>query len=150
MVENIEKSDRVKNFIHTRIVIDTSVLIKAFVDEENSEFVRSLIRLHESKQLTLISTPLLLFEFLNVLANVFREQTKVELALREFFRIEIGLISPRYGYLEKGIGPACVSSQISFYDSSYHALAKDMDGIFLTADKKYYEIMKEDGHIAFL
>lgn len=150
MVGNIKKYRTATDFIHNRIIIDTSVVIKSLVDEENSEFVRDLIHLHESKELTLLSTPLLLFEFLNALTRVFKDETKVELALKEFFKIGISLISPRYGYLEKGIGPACKNSQISFYDSSYHSLAKEMNGIFLTADRKYFEKMKRDGHIALL
>lgn len=39
---------------------------------------------------------------------------------------------------------------ISFYDASYHALAQKMGGIFITADKKYYQKAKVKGSIELL
>ena len=38
----------------------------------------------------------------------------------------------------------------SLYDSIYHALAINLNGVFLTADKKHYDKAKEFGHIALL
>ena len=37
--------------------------------------------------------------------------------------------------------------KVSFYDASYHALAKAYEGTFITADKKYYEATKKEGNI---
>lgn len=42
------------------------------------------------------------------------------------------------------------NSKISFYDASYHALAIESDGIFLTADKHYVKMMKSAGNIQFI
>lgn len=42
------------------------------------------------------------------------------------------------------------SEKISFYDASYHALAIESGGTFLTADKKYYEKTKRIGSIMLL
>ena len=39
---------------------------------------------------------------------------------------------------------------VSFYDASYHALAQKMGGIFITADKKYYQKAKIKGGIELL
>ena len=39
---------------------------------------------------------------------------------------------------------------VSFYDASYHALAQKMGGIFITADKKYYQKARAKGNIEFL
>lgn len=39
---------------------------------------------------------------------------------------------------------------VSFYDASYHALAQKVGGIFITADKKYYQKAKIKGGIELL
>ncbi len=39
---------------------------------------------------------------------------------------------------------------VSFYDASYHAMALHMKGVFLTADKKYYDKTKSLGNIQLL
>lgn len=39
---------------------------------------------------------------------------------------------------------------ISFYDASYHALAINYKGTFLTADEKYYKKTHKEGHIMLL
>jgi predicted nucleic acid-binding protein len=40
--------------------------------------------------------------------------------------------------------------RISFYDASYYALAQYLDGIFLTADKQYYALLKKEKNIEFI
>ena len=147
---NIKSTYGARKLIHRVIIIDTSVLIKNFIEEENSNFVDELVGLHDSKQLTLLSTPLLQFEFLNALTNIFKDERKVESALKKFFKIAIGLVPSQYGYMEKGIKSACKNPLVSYYDSSYHSLAKDMDALFLTADKKYYNAVGKDENIALL
>lgn len=37
--------------------------------------------------------------------------------------------------------------KVSFYDASYHALAIEQKGIFLTGDKKYFNFTKGEGSI---
>lgn len=39
---------------------------------------------------------------------------------------------------------------ISFYDASYHALAIEQKGTFITADKKYFEKTKKEGRVMLL
>jgi len=36
---------------------------------------------------------------------------------------------------------------VSFYDASYHALAKKIGGVFITADNRYYDKAKVVGNI---
>lgn len=40
--------------------------------------------------------------------------------------------------------------KISFYDAIYHSLAISKGGVFLTADEKYYNTVKKEGHIRLL
>lgn len=150
MVENTKKLSNIGSLIHQRVVIDTSVLLKAVLVEEYSEIVKEIIALHRDMELTLLATPLIFFEFLNALSKRLKDKNLVDSTLKKFFKMKIGVIDAKYGYLWKGIRYACENKQVSFYDSSYHALAMDMDGIFLTADEKYYNLMKNEGNILLL
>ena len=40
--------------------------------------------------------------------------------------------------------------KISFYDAAYHALALHRRGTFLTADERYYNVVKKEGGIQLL
>lgn len=40
--------------------------------------------------------------------------------------------------------------RVSFYDASYHALAIAYDGLFVTADRKYYEMTRKEGNVTLL
>jgi predicted nucleic acid-binding protein len=41
-------------------------------------------------------------------------------------------------------------SKVSFYDALYHALAFSLNAIYVTADQKYYDLMKHKGNIQLL
>ena len=146
MVENI----KIRKLIHKQIIIDTSVLIKLIFEEEDSDLVRKIMLLNERMELSLLATPLIFFEFLNALSKTLKNQKLVEEGLKKFFNFKIGVIDAKYGYLQQAIATTCNNEKVSYYDASYHALAKDIKGIFLTADKKYYEIMKSEGNILLL
>jgi predicted nucleic acid-binding protein len=139
-----------KQFIHKKIVIDTSALIKPYLAEENSLFIRDLTQLHLQKQLSIFSTPLITFELLNVLSIELRDPEKVKTLFNKYLELKIPLIYPDYTTASHAIPYSCSNKKISFYDSSYHALAKQLDGILITADKKYYEKMKDEGNIFLL
>jgi predicted nucleic acid-binding protein len=149
-MENTRISENAKKLRFKRIIIDNSVLLKTVFEEEDSSFVRQIVALHMEKQLTLLAPPVLYFEFLNALSKNIKDTEQVKLTLKKYFKFGIAIIDATYGYLEEGIKAACENKDVSYYDSSYHSLAKDMNGIFLTADKKYYDVMKNEGHIALL
>lgn len=150
MTVSTKNFSNIDQLIHQRIVIDTSVVLKIFFTEEGSEMVKKIVKLHKSMQLTLLATPLIFFEFLNVISKRLKNKEAAETTLKKFLKIKIAVIDAKYGYLEKGIQIACENSQVAYYDSSYHALAKDLDGIFLTADQKYYQAAKGEGNIVLL
>src|SRR3989338_4821000 len=136
MEENNEISRKVKKLRHRRVVIDTSVLIKCFIEEENSVFVDELIMLHQRMEISLLAPPLIVFEFLSVISRAYRSTEKAKECLKKFFQCKIGIMEPTFGYLERALEGACETS-VYYYDSLYHSLAKEMQGVFLTADKKY-------------
>ena len=40
--------------------------------------------------------------------------------------------------------------KVTFYDASYHALAIDQGGKFITSDKKYFDKVRDKSHIQLL
>ena len=136
-------------FFHKVVVMDASVLIKPFLMEEGYEQINELIAMHLDHELTILATPLLVFEFLNVISRAV-EKDKVKSAYLEFKGLGIGIIKPDDKFVYNAIEKVSSNHKISYYDASYHALAKDMDGVFLTADKKYYELMKKEGNVELI
>ncbi len=137
-------------FLKKVIIIDTSVLIKPFLNEPGSEKVLELFKLAAEKKLSLLSPKLMVFEFLNVLCKNIKDPAKVKAAYQDFEDTEIGILDIDIDNLHEAIEISCSDKQISFYDASYHALAKQFNGIFLTADKKYFDLMKKKGNIELL
>lgn len=150
----MEKSDKNKSklqkYFHQRIIIDNSLLIKLFLKEEGRESVKELLKMALKRDLSLFATPLLIFEFLNVLSKSLKDSKKVQLAYNQFKKFNISLIEPTEKTMQMAIEYSCSNQSISYYDASYSALAQDLEATFLTADKKYYELMKHRGNIALL
>lgn len=140
---------KIKNYLKKVIVIDTSALIKAFLNEPGQEFILNLLTLNLEKELTLLAPRIMTFELLNTLAKKLQNESAVKEAYEKFQELGIGIMDIDTEYFDKAIEITAKNPQVSFYDASYHALAKHFKGIFLTADKKYYESLddKKDVHL---
>ena len=128
-------------------IIDNSVLLKAFFEEEGGETVRRILRMAAKKQTTLLAPTLMVFEFLNVLSKSLKDIDDIKDGFKKFKKLAIGFIDPEDKYVLSALENISEKKQISYYDASYHALAKDYDAIFLTTDRKYFSAMKEKGNI---
>ena len=146
MAKNKIKFDPAK-YRHRSLVIDTSVLSKIFLEEEGSDVVDELMRMRMHGDVTIFATPLIVYEFLNVLAKTIQDPSKVRFAYKKFKDFNIGLVDPGDKYVDEAVDDVCENKSVSYYDASYHALARDMDAVFLTADKKYYDAMNKKGRV---
>lgn len=120
----------------SRYVVDASVAIKWFIPEIHSEAAlrlrRSRYRLHIPALMTL--------EFGNVLAKKIRrgELTRAEgdVVLKELKQL------PLQRHADERLFPVAyqlaLDTQRSVYDCLYLALAEAVDGIMITADRKFY------------
>jgi len=144
----MEKNNfKAKNYRHQRLIIDSSIILKYFLDAEYDEQVSELIKLHKNLELTLIAPPLLKYEVLNVLSKKHHDFEGVKEAYNKFESIGIILYQPTRKYENLAIKYATENPKISYYDASYHTLAKEFDTTFITADQKYYEQAKSQGNI---
>lgn len=148
-MEKNKLSLKLEEFFKKVIIIDASVLIKEILEENGSDLVDELVQAHLKGELTLMSTPLLTFEFFNVISRAIADDGEVKVAFQRFKKMKIGKLDPDDKNIYWAITNVCKNSKISYYDASYHALAKSLDGIFLTADERYYDLMKHEGNIQF-
>lgn len=136
------KTNMENKFLGRVVVIDASVLVKMFLGESGDELVRKLFRLTNAYKLTIFAPFLLRYELLNILSRKVEDIDKVSKMFEVFNRLKIGFLDASDDYFKNALKEVWADPKISFYDASYAALAKEYGGIFLTADKKYYERAK--------
>jgi len=135
------------DYRYQRVVVDASVLSKIFLEEKGKEEVYSLMEMKMKGEVTVLATPLLVYELLNVLSKTFKDFEKVQSVYERFKEFQISLIDPDDKFVSEATKDSCENNTVSYYDASYHALARDMDCVFITADEKYYDAMKKKGRI---
>lgn len=138
----MDKSVNYGMFVGRVVVVDASVLVKMFLRESGCEFIRELLRLSKRYQLTILAPFLLRYELLNVLSRKVEDFDRAVKMFEIFNCLKIGFVDPGDIYFKNALSEVWADPKISFYDASYAALAKEFDGIFLTADRKYYEKAK--------
>ncbi|HHT9126515.1 MAG TPA: type II toxin-antitoxin system VapC family toxin [Candidatus Brocadiia bacterium] len=132
------------------LVIDASVVIKWFIEEKDSAKALLLKDNHINSKTILIAPDLLIYEVANVLlfSKIFTP-LEIKGCLQDLYELEIDLINPSIDFVLSAIELA-FSKQISIYDASYLALAKELDTKLITADKKLYTSANEPNHIELL
>lgn len=132
------------------IVPDTSVLLKWLIHE--AAFGENALRLRSNYlcgKVSLMIPALTLWEVNNFLGRHFspNDATSIFSTLLGY-KIQKALPSVELSHLAFKIMKKC--PKVSFYDASYHALAIDLKGTFLTADKNYFQKAKSFKHIKLL
>ena len=131
-----------------KYVIDASTAIKWVVDEKHSEVALKIRYFYELDLIYLLVPSVFFWEVLNTISR-----KKPEMAMPFLSEIKMAdILECRLSESQtlKSIELMQKYPKISFYDASYHALAIEEQGTFITADKKYYEIAKKEGHIQLL
>jgi len=129
-------------------VLDASVIL-TFLLEKSSSTKKNFIKfLNQAKsgKIKLTSSYLLPLELGNGLRFSLRDEDLAKKVLENFLKLPIGYFVFSEIHYEKILA---LSYQLgtSFYDTSYHFLAKLLKGVFLTADKEYFEKAKNIGDI---
>jgi predicted nucleic acid-binding protein len=131
-------------------VLDTSVIYKWYVEEENTAKALSLRDDFVKRR---VETVILDFLF-HELANALRYNPKIERKEVEEIidnLIELGLetvlATPT---LTKGALKVAYDYEITVYDALYIALAQNLEFEFITADKKLYEKTKDLPFVKYL
>ena len=125
------------------VVIDASVVVKWFVEEENSDKAIRLRDRYVEGEISIVAPELIIFETLNALKykRLFSvdELMKVAETLEAF---SFTLYPLKDAYARKTIEIA-VENNITIYDASYIALAAIKNTTMYTADKKLITQLKQ-------
>lgn len=131
-------------------ILDASVVLNFLLREDSlteKKFI-NLLQKAKSKKIKLYSSYLLPLEVGNGLRYTLTDEELAQEALEKFLNlpIEFFVFKPlHYGKIIE------LSYQLktSFYDTSYHFLAKLLKGTFLTADNQYFKKAQRLGNIEF-
>ncbi|MBM3209567.1 type II toxin-antitoxin system VapC family toxin [Candidatus Shapirobacteria bacterium] len=132
-------------------VLDASAVL-AFLSEEKPSVVEKFAKiLNEAKtgRAKLYSTHLLPLEIGNGLRFSLTDKELAGETFRKLFNLPIDLVAFSFPQLAR-ILELSYHFQTSFYDTSYHLLAKLRKGTFLTGDAQYFKKAKGFGHIELL
>jgi len=126
-----------------KVVVDASVVVKWFVEEEYSKEALMLRDSYVDGAVDLIAPSLLCFEVVNALkySGAFGEDELKEV-LRALDDYQITLFDLEGGYGEKAIEIA-MRKGVTMYDAAYVALALLQDATLYTADENLLEKVSE-------
>lgn len=116
-------------------IIDASVVVKWFAQEELSEKAVLLKHKYVAGEISLIAPELLFLELTNALRYKKFDENKLKESNNELFNLELDIVPLDNNLLNKSIE---ISSKhnLSIYDSVYCALAEINGAELITADDK--------------
>lgn len=133
-----------------KVVVDASVCVKWFFPdspaEHHSEQAMRLLKQMANNEITLIQPSHWLAEVVAVIARL--RPDIAELTIDYLTALELDSLQTP----ELLKTASRLSSQLShhLFDTLYHALAIEEDGVFIIADKKYFKKAQSLGHIRLL
>lgn len=131
-------------------VLDTSVIYKWYVEEEDTIQAISLRNDFTKRGIEIVIPDFLFHELANALRyNPRIDREEVERIIENLYELnlEVVMITPT---LTKESLKFAYNNQISVYDAIYLALAQNLEVEFITADRKLYEKTKELRFVKFL
>ena len=136
------------------IVLDSSVFIKLFIDEEDSQTALSLMDSIMEEQTQILVPHIFYYEVFGIAKkhnvdclNLLSVLESYENSILQYVAPSRELTKQVIEITEQG---SINSGYPSFYDASYHAIAMLNDCDFITADKKHYEKTKHLRNVRLL
>ncbi|MBI2641788.1 type II toxin-antitoxin system VapC family toxin [Candidatus Roizmanbacteria bacterium] len=121
-----------------KVVVDSSVVVKWFVEEAGSQDARKLLRKHENETITLFAPDILILEVMNGLFfKAAFPKNELEGVLEKLFQAELQLISLEEGLVQKTL-ELVVKERITFYDGLFITLARELECPLITNDNKHH------------
>lgn len=133
-----------------KIVVDASVCVKWFFPdssaEQHSEQALQLLKQVANNQITLIQPSHWLAEVVAIITRIQPEIAELIIDYLTTMELDILQTSETLKIASR------LSVQLShhLFDTLYHALAIEMQAVFITADEKYFKKAQAFGHIQLL
>lgn len=117
-----------------QLVLDASVIAKLFLKEKGSDIAIKLKDMHVKGEIEIIAPSLLKYELINILKYKNFTKTEIKEALEVIRDYGFSIIELWDTLFDKA-AELSTDYNISAYDASYVALAKDADTQLCTADQ---------------
>jgi predicted nucleic acid-binding protein len=131
-------------------VLDASVILKWFIDENDSDKAIRLREEYEANEREIVIPDFLLIEVANVLCYYPGfDSDDINDCLKTLFDMAIDIVTPTPGLLEHTIAIA-KKYHITCYDALYLALAEDLGFPLITADQELYRKTLKIGIVQLL
>lgn len=121
------------------LVLDASVTVKWFLNEENSDKAINLKESFLRGDLLIIAPDLITLEILNALRYNKKKEKEIVMANKDIFELGLNLIRVNNELLSKTIENS-IKYNITIYDALYITLAQIHGTFLITADKALYKI----------
>ncbi len=134
----------------TKIIPDASVILKWVLPKEHEPYSKQAHAISQAfydNEIELIVPSLWIYEVGNVLTIKYPEYATVLMA--HLTNLDIPVIHPSVQQVEMATKLVARYS-VTFYDASYHALAVIMNAVFVTADEKFLNKVKDDSRCQHL
>jgi len=129
-------------------IIDASVGLKWFIPEDYSELAIEILKSLEDPHVKLYAPELFRIEFVNLVRKIINKELAKEI-LAEIEKVPIIYESITWDRLRNSLEYA-LERKITVYDALYIILAREVNGKFITADKKLYTAVADDPHVIFI
>lgn len=121
-----------------KIVIDTSVVVKWFVEEKNSSIALKLLEDYQKEKLLIYIPEIIILELSNALYFGARfEPSIVEKAIEYFYALKVIHVFLTKSLIDQAI-KIMGRFKIAIYDSLFVALAKEEKCSLVTCDTKHH------------
>lgn len=135
-----------------KYVLDASSVLRYLLEEEINLITKRIEKVLKDTQkgkAKLFSSHLLPLEVGNGLRFTLKDEKLAEAAFDIFLKLPVDLLPFSKALLQKILSQSYLL-KTTFYDTSYHLLAKTRGATFVTSDREYYKKAKELGDIEFL
>lgn len=136
--------------IKDSFVLDSSVLIKWFSNEENTATAIEIRDSYVKGNAGIACPDLIIYEIANALRyNKALKEEDIKDSINSLLAIGINIIVPTKSVMESAISIA-FEYNITIYDACFVALAKELNFIYITADEKLHNKVKRLAFVRLL
>ena len=136
--------------LNRNLVLDSSVVIKWFSEEEGTDMALSIREKHINGEVEVVVPDLLLYEISNALRyNKNIDEDEVKEAVESIVKLGIDIIVPTREIMDLAISYA-FKYNLTVYDAYFLSLASMLQFGCVTADEKLFNKVKELGFVTIL
>ncbi|UCH88219.1 MAG: type II toxin-antitoxin system VapC family toxin [Thermoplasmata archaeon] len=124
-----------------KLVLDSSVIAKLFVDEVNSNDAIEIINISHEKDIELIASELVIYEVGNIIYKHLKKRKGGKKYIKQLFLLNIEYIQLNQNPISKAMEIA-QKNTISYYDAVHVGISKQIKAPLVTEDKELLKKLK--------